>query len=310
MSELKKYSDPQFTAKGEERAFVNLKSLQTLWFNTGTLCNLTCRNCYIESSPTNDQLSFITPNEIAPYLQEIKTLHLPTSLIGLTGGEPFLNPLIIPIIHLILTQGFDLLILTNANRVLFKHQESLLKLKNEFGSKLKIRVSLDHHTKEVHDKERGTGAFVKTMDQLKWLSDHHFELSIASRFLANESKAQSIEGHQQLLDKYEINIDLASKLVIFPEMNSKKNLPEITTKCWSILNIGPEDQMCSSERMIVKRKGDQQAVIMPCTLLAYDKQFILGTKLQDSKNKVFLNHPFCAEFCVLGGASCSSTVHS
>ena len=43
-----KFRDPFVTAKGEARAQVALRSLDTLWFNTGTLCNLTCRNCYIE----------------------------------------------------------------------------------------------------------------------------------------------------------------------------------------------------------------------------------------------------------------------
>ena len=43
-----KFRDPFVTAKGETRASVALRALDTLWFNTGTLCNLTCANCYIE----------------------------------------------------------------------------------------------------------------------------------------------------------------------------------------------------------------------------------------------------------------------
>jgi hypothetical protein len=39
-----KFRDPAITAKGENRATVALRALETLWFNTGTLCNLTCRN--------------------------------------------------------------------------------------------------------------------------------------------------------------------------------------------------------------------------------------------------------------------------
>ena len=49
--QLAKFADPDRTAKGEVRARVKLDALQTLWVNTGTLCNLTCRNCYIESNP-------------------------------------------------------------------------------------------------------------------------------------------------------------------------------------------------------------------------------------------------------------------
>ena len=44
---LQKFSDPRITAKGETRATVALDRLETLWFNTGTLCNIECANCYI-----------------------------------------------------------------------------------------------------------------------------------------------------------------------------------------------------------------------------------------------------------------------
>ena len=44
-----KFQDQSVTADGKQRASVSLVSLNTLWINTGTMCNLTCRNCYIES---------------------------------------------------------------------------------------------------------------------------------------------------------------------------------------------------------------------------------------------------------------------
>ena len=87
-----KFRDPAITAKGETRATVALRALETLWFNTGTLCNLTCRNCYIESSPRNDRLAYLTVAEVEQYLDEIARDRLPTKLIGFTGGEPFLYP--------------------------------------------------------------------------------------------------------------------------------------------------------------------------------------------------------------------------
>ena len=37
-----KFRDPHRTAKGERRARVPLVALETLWLNTGTLCNLAC----------------------------------------------------------------------------------------------------------------------------------------------------------------------------------------------------------------------------------------------------------------------------
>ena len=304
---MKKFDDMFITAKGEQRAFVSLKELKTLWFNTGTLCNLACENCYIESSPKNDRLVYLNVEDIRPYLEEIQSDKLPTEMIGLTGGEPFLNPHIIPILDLIMSYGLEVLVLTNANRVLKRHHQSLLDLNKKYPALLHLRVSLDHHTQSVHDQERGSGAFEKTMQELQWLDQNNFDLSIASRSLTGETQADSIKGHKELLNQCGINIDLDNKLVVFPEMKSERDLPEITTQCWGILNKNPDDQMCASERMIVKRKGEDKAVVMPCTLLAYDDQFVLGESLKDAKKDVYLNHRFCAEFCVLGGASCSST---
>ena len=66
-----KFQDPALTADGQSRATVSLKNPQTLWFNTGTLCNIECLNCYIESTPKNDRLVYITCDEVCEYLDEI-----------------------------------------------------------------------------------------------------------------------------------------------------------------------------------------------------------------------------------------------
>ncbi len=292
------------TESGEERAFVRLKTLKTLWFNTGSLCNLDCTNCYIDSSPRNDRLSYLNVEDVQKYLLEIKENKLATEMIGFTGGEPFLNPSIINLLKSSLDSGFKTLVLTNAYRVLHRHKNALLELNKE---KLFIRVSLDHYTKDEHDKVRGEGSFEGTLESLKWLYENRFKISIASRSLLGESLEDCERGHEKLLSSLGIKLDLKENLVIFPEMKSGKKLPEISVSCWEKLGKRAEDQMCASERMIVKPKAYDHTRIMPCTLLAYDERFVCGEKLSESKNKIYLNHPFCAEFCVLGGASCSST---
>jgi DNA repair photolyase len=57
----RKFHDPMVTARGERRAWVAPSGLATLWINTGTLCNITCRYCYIESSFRNNVIVYITP---------------------------------------------------------------------------------------------------------------------------------------------------------------------------------------------------------------------------------------------------------
>ncbi|HLM14526.1 MAG TPA: radical SAM protein, partial [Reyranella sp.] len=104
-----------------------------------------------------------------------------------------------------------------------------------------------------------------------------------------------------------ITIDAASpaSLVLFPEMDSRVDVPEITTACWGILKKSPDSVMCASARMVVKRKGAERPAVVACTLLPYDPQFELGNTLAESVGAVRLNHPHCAKFCVLGGAACS-----
>jgi len=307
MDIIQKYKDPYITRDGKERAYVDLNELKTLWFNTGSRCNLECENCYIESSPKNDRLAYIDLEDVTPFLDEIKEESYPVELIGLTGGEPFLNPSIIEIITEILKRDIEVLVLTNAYNIINRKKDDLRKIREFYGDKLHIRVSLDHFSKEFHEQERGKDTFDKTLVNIKWLYENSFNVSIAGRHLKDESFELAKNSYGKLLEDNEISINLNdNKLVVFPEMDLNAEVPEITTECWGILNKTPQQQMCSTERMIVKRKGDQKAAVLPCTLLAYDDQFIMGTNLKDSKKRVQLNHKFCAQFCVLGGASCSS----
>jgi hypothetical protein len=89
-------------------------------------------------------------------------------------------------------------------------------------------------------------------------------------------------------------------------MDETVDVPEITTDCWTILNKKPSSVMCSSSRMVVKRKGAEKLAVLACTLLPYSPEFELGETLQEAERDVALNHPHCAKFCVLGGASCSA----
>ncbi|MEZ5769796.1 MAG: radical SAM protein [Paracoccaceae bacterium] len=108
-----KFRDPAVTADGSTRATVALSHPRTLWFNTGTLCNIACTNCYIDSSPTNDALEYITAKEVARYLNELAALGWPVEEIGFTGGEPFLNPGIIRMVEDALERGYRVLVLTS-----------------------------------------------------------------------------------------------------------------------------------------------------------------------------------------------------
>jgi pyruvate-formate lyase-activating enzyme len=305
--DLAKFRDPGVTSKGESRATVALRALDTLWFNTGTLCNLTCRNCYIESSPRNDRLAYLTRADVSGYLDEIERGGLPTSLIGFTGGEPFMNPDIIAMLDDVLSRGLSALVLTNAMKPMRKLRASLLDLRERFADRLTIRVSLDHYDPAVHEMERGRRAWAPALDGLIWLARSGFRLDVAGRRFTAEPEPSLREGFAALFARHAIAIDAHDpvRLMLFPEMEAGRDVPEITTACWGILHKSPDDVMCSGSRMVVKRRDSAHPVIVACTLLPYDPRFEMGSTLAEASRSVSLNHPFCASFCVLGGAACS-----
>ncbi|MBX9947421.1 MAG: radical SAM protein [Reyranella sp.] len=302
-----KFKDRLTTAAGEPRARVALRSLETLWFNTGTLCNLTCRNCYIESSPRNDRLAYLTAAEVGDYLDEVERGRLGTRLVGFTGGEPFMNEELPAMLDDVLSRGLKAIVLTNAMKPMVKMKRALLDLGRRHGGNLAIRVSIDHYEPALHEAERGARSWQPTIDGLVWLAANGFGVTVAGRRFGGEPEEVVRAGYARLFAGLGVAIDAhdPDALVLFPEMDPTADVPEITTACWNILGKSPDSVMCASSRMVIKRRGAPRPAVVACTLLPYDAEFELGATLAESMRPVHLNHPHCAKFCVLGGAACS-----
>jgi len=314
-----KFSDPDWTATRERRATVALDRLDTLWINTGTLCNITCRNCYIESSPSNDRLAYISAAEVAAFCDEIEAGGLGTREIGFTGGEPFMNPQLLTMVEDALQRSFEVLVLSNAMQPMQrpKIKRGLIDLGKRFGARLTIRVSLDHYTKALHEAERGARTWERTLAGLDWLTENGLRVAIAGRTCWNEGEEAARQGYGRLIAQQGWRVDAANpaELVLLPEMDGKHDVPEITTRCWAILKKSPGDMMCASSRMVIKRQGAQRPTVVPCTLIPYDPAFEMGPTLAAAgeadggmfaTGAVKLCHPHCSKFCVLGGGSCSA----
>jgi hypothetical protein len=301
-----KFRDPARTADGQLRASVALARIDTLWFNTGTLCNLTCSNCYIESSPRNDRLAYLTAAEVTRFLDELEA-GWGLAEVGFTGGEPFMNPELGAMLKAALGRGHRVLVLTNAMRPMLKHKAMLLDLQARHGARLALRVSVDHYGQALHEAERGAHSWRRMREGLLWLAAHGFNLTVAGRTFGGEGEAPLRAGYARLFAELGLPLDAGdpADLVLFPEMDAQTDVPEITTACWGILGVSPDAMMCANSRMVVRRRGETEAKVLPCTLLPYDPQFELGTSLAEARRAVALNHPHCAKFCVLGGGSCS-----
>jgi hypothetical protein len=230
-----------------------------------------------------------------------------------------MNPDILAMLGDALARGHSALVLTNAMQPMQRPriQSGLLALREAHGGRLVIRVSLDHYGKALHEEERGPDTYEKTVEGIDWLARHGFALALAGRTYSGESERSLRDGYGRLAAErgWPIDVNDPAELVLFPEMDLRVDVPEITTSCWNILHKSPSDVMCASSRMVVKRKGAAAPTVLPCTLLPYDPAFEMGATLAEAaradcgmfaSGAVKLCHPHCAKFCVLGGGSCSA----
>lgn len=278
----------------EAAPVVALGRLETLWVNTGTLCNLACTKCFMESTPTNDALSYFRLADLQAVLTD-----MPSGLreIGFTGGEPFMNPDIMAMLEAALAAGCEVLVLSNAMRPMQRHQAALAALCAAYPGRVKIRVSLDHYEPAQHEALRGAGSFAPSLAGLGLLAAGA-AVSVASRTPWGETEAMMRAGFGRLFAAQGLNLDAMREadLVLFPEMDGDGAYLPVTA---AALAAVPEDKplMCRNARMVVRRKGAAGVEIAPCTLLP-------DVSLAGLDAPVSLNHPHCGQFCVYGGASC------
>ncbi len=131
----------------------------------------------------------------------------------------------------------------------------------------------------------GAGTFDKTVEGIDWLARGGFTLALAGRTCWGESEADARAGYAALIAARAWPVDAYDHvaLVLFPEMDERADVPEITEDCWGILGKSPAELMCASSRMVVKRKGADAPVVLPCTLLPYDPAFEMGATLARSR---------------------------
>src|SRR6266851_10367801 len=89
----------------------------------------------------------------------------------------------------VLSRGLAALVLTNAMKPMAKCKQALLRLKDRYGDRLTIRVSIDHYGCGVHEQDRGKRSWQPTIDGLVWLAREGFSLHVASRRLSGEPEA-------------------------------------------------------------------------------------------------------------------------
>ena len=96
------------------------------------------------------------------------------------------------------------------------------------------------------------------------------------------------EGYAELLADQGVPVDARDPmaLMLFPEMDERAEVPEITEACWDILHKSPDSVMCASSRMESSARVPTGPRSLACTLLPYDPRFELGATLAEAAQPV------------------------
>ncbi len=144
-----------------------------LWFYTNYHCNLACRYCLTESKPDAQRREL----EVATILRAADdAVALGFTAFGVTGGEPFLEPLM-PNLLTELGRRLPTVVLTNGTLFTPRLLDALAPLAN---LPVALQISLDDADPFVNDAQRGGGNFAKVVAAIPVLRAHGLGVRIGS----------------------------------------------------------------------------------------------------------------------------------
>ena len=151
---------------------VEMAGLDTVWlYVAGTICNLRCTHCFISCSPDNHSHGMMSLEEVRLHLGEAERLGVREYYV--TGGEPFMNRELLPILSAVLRQG-PVTVLTNGLFLDANTCRALRAVADDSDYSLDLRVSLDGWGPDDHDAIRGPGTFRRAVEGLKNLAGQRF----------------------------------------------------------------------------------------------------------------------------------------
>ena len=272
--------------------------LETLWLQvTGTLCNLTCKHCFITCGPNNRSHPVMTSEQVIEAVEE--AMGAGVREFYFTGGEPFLHPEIEQLIAFVLERG-PLSILTNGLLIDEARANRLAKLAAASPYSLDLRISLDGYTAEQNDPVRGRGTF----DQI---------IAAVTRCAA--------AGIYPILTVTEVVPSTEATLPAFQALLTRAGIPRPRLKFLPPVRLGREtfrDRGYHREETLVE--GDLLADevfslacgtgrmmtakgLYPCPILIEEKEARMGDRLSEGLHPIQLRHQACYS-CHAEGLRC------
>lgn len=206
--------------------------LQTLQFNLGRLCNLTCSHCHVEAGPTKtlENSSLQTVLDVIAALDRLKP-----ECLDLTGGAPEMNPHFKMLVQEGRSRGIQ--VIDRSNLTIF--YETGFKDLPAFLAEHQVTViaSLPCYAKENVEKQRGKGVFDLSIQALKLLNEQgyarlpelelHLVYNPGGPSLPPDQQKLERDYRIQLKDLYDIDFNHLYTLTNMPITRYRKYLEAI-----------------------------------------------------------------------------------
>lgn len=139
--------------------------LRTLQVNVGKLCNMACHHCHVDAGPRRTE---VMPRDVAERLIELLARHPDVEVVDLTGGASELNP------HFRWLVGesrrLGRRVIDRCNLTVL-HEPGLADLPAFLAeNQVEIVASLPCYGAENVERQRGRGAFEKSVEALRTLN--------------------------------------------------------------------------------------------------------------------------------------------
>ncbi|MEW4490717.1 radical SAM protein [Thalassoglobus sp. JC818] len=281
---------------------VEINDLDELWFQVaGTLCNLECHHCFISCSPKNDSFGFLSLETVRKYLLE--SVPLGVKEYYFTGGEPFLNREMVPILEETLTFG-PATVLTNGTVLKDAWLERLRRAEDESGFTLEFRVSIDGPTPEINDPIRGERTFERAMIGVESLVRHGFlPIITMTRTWEDHEDDEILSRFRDVLANHGYDrprLKLLPRLKIGAESQRTCGYETYERVDEKMMEEYDSSILVCSHSRLVSDRG-----VHVCPILVESPDSILGESLSDSMQPFEIAHGACFT-CYQYGSICTN----
>ena len=277
-----------------------LHALDHLWFQVGgTLCNIECSHCFISCGPRNHAFGMMSLEQVETLLAESEALGVKEYYF--TGGEPFLNRELVPILEATLRRG-PATVLTNATLLPERTLLDLRRLDDASPYSLEIRVSIDGASPATNDPIRGQGTFERAMQGVRGLVRHGF-LPIITAMMADGAS----EGFEEFCAALRAAGYERPRLKLIPPLRigreaarSRGYLRQERVSAEMMQGYDDSSLLCSHSRTASDRG------VHVCPILLESPAARLGSTLGEAQRPFPLAEAACYS-CYLYGAICSNS---